>query len=93
MLKSLCVKPLGVQLGKFKAEVEVIAQNVVTGNILIKSFNNTFKELTFSDDEECWVIASESKAMPACDENSQWKRIVKGMNNETSVCTTIPIEA
>lgn len=93
MLKSLCVKPLGVQLGKFKAEVEVVAQNIVTGNILIKSFNDTFKELTFSNEEDCWVITSESKIMPILDENSQWKRIVKGIDNETSVRTTIPIEA
>jgi len=56
MKQAICIKPLGVQLAKFVAEVEVIATNIVTGNILIKAFPKIFKELEFSEIEKCWNI-------------------------------------
>ena len=36
MIKSLCIEPSGVQLHKFMAEVDVVARNSQTDNILIK---------------------------------------------------------
>jgi len=94
MKQAICVEPMGVQLHKFKAEVDVIAENVKTGNILIKSFPNTFKELKFSCDDSCWKIIAESKVLPPCGVESEWKRIVKGLKeDETNFCTTIPIKA
>jgi hypothetical protein len=93
MKQSICVEPKGIQLHKFKAEVDVIAENVRTGNILIKSFPNTFKELKFSIDDSCWKIIAESNDLPPFEAESEWKRIVRGLKDETDFCTTIPIEA
>lgn len=92
MKKALYIKPLGVPLGKFIAEVEVVATNIITGNILIKSFPTSFKELEFSEEEKCWNIKNEMLNLPEISENSNWRRIVKGVSNETAVCATVPIQ-
>lgn len=89
MLKSIYVKPLGVQLRKFKAEVDVVAQDIVSGNLLIRSFGNIFKELQFSEGEECWVIKSEQSKCPTFTQESNWRRIVKGMKNEINIRPTV----
>ncbi len=89
MLKSIYVKPLGVQIRKFQAEVDVVAQDIVSGNLLIKSFGNVFKELQFSEGEKCWVIKSEQSKCPAFTQDSNWRRIVKGMENEINIRPTV----
>ena len=89
MLKSIYVKPLGVQLRSFQAEVDVVAQDIVSGNLLIKSFGNVFKELRFSEEEECWVIKSEQSKCPPFTQESNWRRIVKGMKHETNIRPTV----
>jgi hypothetical protein len=92
MKKSLYIKPLGVPLGKFIAEVEVVATNIITGNILIKAFPASFKELEFSDEEKCWNIKNEMLDLPDISENSDWRRIVKGIKDETPVCAAVSIQ-
>lgn len=93
MKKAICVRPLGVQLGKFQAEVDVIATNVVTGNLIIKSFPRSFKELEFSVEEKCWEIKNEMDAPPNIDGDSEWRRLTKGIGkDEAPVCTTIPVK-
>jgi hypothetical protein len=90
MIRCLPVKPLGVPLHTFMAEVDVIAQNVANGNLLIKIWNNLYKELTFSEDEKCWLVKKEFNNFPKEDE---WKRLVKGAKeDETNFCATIPCE-
>jgi len=91
MIQALCIEPVGVQLHKFKAEVDVIAENMKNGNILIKSFPSTFKELKFSDDDLCWKIIKEMRELPRIDIDTEWRRIVKGLENEAYFCTTISI--
>lgn len=90
MIQSLEIRPLGVPLGKFVAEVDVIAQNVCNGNLVIKLWNNMYKELTFSEDDKCWVAKREMDNLP---EDDEWRRLVKGTNeDETNICTTVPCE-
>lgn len=74
MLKSICVQPSGVQLHKFQAELDVIAENVSNGNILVKVFSDMFKELTFDDSTECWVATDNVyHYMP---QQEEWKRLI-----------------
>lgn len=72
MKRALCVKPIGIQIGKFKAEVNVVAENISNGHILIQTFNK-FKELIFDESEECWIPQTEYYKMPRGEE---WKTIV-----------------
>lgn len=75
MLKSLCVQPLGVQLHKFKAEVDVIAENVQNGNILVRVLRDSFKELQFDDSEQCWIATNQIyNDIPQQDD---WKRLIE----------------
>lgn len=90
MIRSIPIKPLGVPLHKFVADVDVVAQNVSNGNLLIKLWNNLYKELTFSENEQCWLIKREMNSFP-CEDS--WKRLVKGAKeDETNFCTAIPCE-
>lgn len=74
MVKSLCVKPLGVQLRNFQAELDVVAENVATGNILVRIFKNKYRELEYDNQEKCWFsLAEDHENIP--DEES-WKRLI-----------------
>ncbi len=74
MIKSLCMKPSGVQLHKFMAEVDVVARNSQTNNILIKTWNRLYREFSFSEDEKCWIPIQEFHQYP--DTEEKWHRLV-----------------
>lgn len=74
MIKSLCMKPSGVQLSKFMAEVDVIARHSQTDNILIKTWNKLYKEFSFSEDEKCWIHVQEFYQYP--DNEKRWLKLV-----------------
>jgi hypothetical protein len=68
------MKPSGVQLNKFMAEVDVIARHSQTDNILIKTWNKLYREFSFSDDEKCWIAIQEFYQYPESEE--RWLRLV-----------------
>lgn len=74
MIQSLCVEASGVALHKFMAQVDVVAENIHTGNLLIKMWNQIYKEFSFSDDEGCWVSITEFKQYPSNEKN--WKKVL-----------------
>lgn len=92
MKQEIRVKPVGVQIRTFKAEVDVIAKNIITGNLIIKSFKDTYKELEFSENEQCWIIKGESQELPTINGKTEWRRVVKGVPDETNIHPTISIK-
>jgi len=75
MIKSLCMKPSGVQLNKFMADVDVIARHSQTDNILIKTWNKLYREFSFSQDEECWIPVEEYREYPKTE--GRWLKLVE----------------
>ena len=74
MIKSLYMKPSGVQLNKFMAEVDVIARHSQTDNILIRTWNRLYREFSFSEDEKCWIPIQEFNRYP--DAEKRWLKLV-----------------
>ncbi len=74
MIKLLCMEPSGVQLHKFMAEVDVVARNSQTDNILIKTWNKLYREFSFSEDEKCWMPIQEFNKYPETEE--RWRRLI-----------------
>ena len=74
MIKSLCMEPSGVQLNKFMAEVDVIARNSQTDNILVRTWNKLYREFSFSEDKKCWIPINEFNEYP--ENEKRWHRLV-----------------
>lgn len=68
------MQPSGVQLHKFKADVDVVARHAQTDNILIKTWNKLYREFSFSQDEECWIPVDEYQEYP--ENEKRWLRLV-----------------
>ncbi len=64
MIKNLRIRPSGVPLHTFGAEVNVVAKQIDTNNLLIEIWDKTFKEISFSKEEDCWIIEKEYKEYP-----------------------------
>jgi hypothetical protein len=64
MIQKLVIRPDGVPLHKFLAEVDVVAEQQKTKNLLIITWNKIYKELSFSSKENCWIVEKEYQEYP-----------------------------
>lgn len=64
MIQRLLVRPSGVPLHKFGAEVNVVAKHKRTRNILIETWDKRYEELSYSKEEDCWIIEEEYSKYP-----------------------------
>ncbi len=64
MIQKLLIEPSGVPLHTFGAEVNVVAKQIDTNNLLIETWDKVYKEISFSKKKECWIVENEYKEYP-----------------------------
>ena len=64
MIQKLYIRPSGVPLHKFGAEVNVVAKQIDTNNLLIETWDKIYKEISFSKEEDCWIVKEEYLKYP-----------------------------